>query len=109
LHRFRDITRVYKLGTCDCKPPCTWPDWLTVAIITVLGDKQLLQQQHVQLHHLTILQTNTIIDKTRLCSNSTKQPHRCGTHYQTQSFRHQHCGHSSTNWGLFLFQRSFIY
>ena len=23
--------------------------------------------------------------------------HRSGTHYQTQSFRHQHCGHSSTN------------
>ena len=24
-------------------------------------------------------------------------PHRSGTHYQTQSFRHQHCGRSSTN------------
>ena len=37
-------------------------------------------------------------------------PHRSGTHYQTQSFRHQHCGRSSTNWKLFfLFQRSFIY
>ena len=39
-------------------------------------------------------------------------PHRSGTHYQTQSFRHEHCGRkgrSSTNWKLFLFQRSFIY
>ena len=24
-------------------------------------------------------------------------PHRSGTHYQTQSFRHQHCGRSCTN------------
>ena len=24
-------------------------------------------------------------------------PHRSGTHYQTQSFRYQHCGRSSTN------------
>ena len=30
-------------------------------------------------------------------------PHRSGTHYQTQSFRHQHCGRSSTNWKLFYF------
>ena len=30
-------------------------------------------------------------------------PHRSGTHYQTQSFRHQHCGRSSTNWILFYF------
>ena len=28
---------------------------------------------------------------------------RSGTHYQTQSFRHQHCGRSSTNWKLFYF------
>ena len=25
-------------------------------------------------------------------------PHRSGTHYQKQSFRHQHCGRSCTNW-----------
>ena len=31
-------------------------------------------------------------------------PHRSGTHYQTQSFRHQHCGRSSTNWKLFYFK-----
>ena len=30
-------------------------------------------------------------------------PHRSGTHYQTQSFRHQHSGRSSTNWKLFYF------
>ena len=30
-------------------------------------------------------------------------PHRSGTHYQTQSFRHQHCGCFSTNWKLFYF------
>ena len=30
-------------------------------------------------------------------------PHRSGTHYQTQSFRHQHCSRSSTNWKLFYF------
>ena len=31
-------------------------------------------------------------------------PHRSGTHYLTQSFRHQHCGRSSTNnWKLFYF------
>jgi len=30
-------------------------------------------------------------------------PHRSGTHYQTQSFRHQHCGRSSTNWKFFYF------
>jgi len=30
-------------------------------------------------------------------------PHRSGTHYQTQSFRHQHCGRSSTNWKRFYF------
>ena len=29
-------------------------------------------------------------------------PHRSRTHYQTQSFRHQHCGRSSTNWKLSL-------
>jgi len=29
-------------------------------------------------------------------------PHRSGTHYQIQSFRHQHCGRSSTNWKLFF-------
>jgi len=30
-------------------------------------------------------------------------PHRSGTHYKTQSFRHQHCCRSSTNWKLFYF------
>ena len=30
-------------------------------------------------------------------------PHRSGTHYQTQSFRHQHFSRSSTNWKLFYF------
>ena len=29
-------------------------------------------------------------------------PRRSGTHYQTQSFWHQHCGRSSTNWKLFF-------
>jgi len=27
-------------------------------------------------------------------------PYRSGTHYQKQSFRHQLCGRSSTNWKL---------
>ena len=27
-------------------------------------------------------------------------PHRSGTHYQEQSFRHQHCSRFSTNWKL---------
>ena len=33
-------------------------------------------------------------------------PHRSVTHYQTQSFRHQHCSRSNTNWKLFYFNDS---
>jgi len=36
------------------------------------------------------------------------QSHRSGTYYQTQSFRHQHCGRSSTNWKLYFNDPLFI-
>ena len=79
----------------ECKE-CEKSRFSTIMLLTYLVDEHSALCQHRSPAD-TYLFSNFPPSATELFR---LPPHRSGTHYQKQSFWHQHCGRSSTNWKL---------
>ena len=92
--------------------------WITIITITCAWIRCLWVQLHDDNVVIQLFSWHTWSTSTPLCQHRSPgstlfqtfhhplfrlPPHRSGTHYQTQAFRHQHCGRSSTNWKLFFY------
>jgi len=95
-HPFLSCDAVHKRGLCLAR----WlAGWLAFRLLTYLVDE-----------HSALL-ASIAWSRPYLISNFPPSaaelfrlpPHRSGTYYQKQSFRHQHCGGSSTDWKLSYF------